>query len=269
MSVKSMPIWKWSLLLLASLLLSLIMYGMAQYAIGVVRGAAYWPVSLLLPAAMLGLYYLFVRWFEKEAPQDLPFNKCAGGTAMGMLIGVGFFIAVVGVMLALTLYRIEGISFNPVALLSAFLMFTTVAVGEEIIFRGILFRWIDERFGFWWAMAVSGLVFGFSHIMNDGATVWSSTAIALEAGLMLAAAYKWSGNLWFPIGIHWAWNFTQGNIFGFAVSGLPAGSSLLQSATEGPAWLTGGAFGAEASVISAVLGLVLTAWFVKEYLKRQ
>ena len=112
-------------------------------------------------------------------------------------------------------------------------------------------------------MWISGLVFGLVHITNDNATLWSSIAIALEAGLLLGAAYKWAGSLWFPIGIHWAWNFSQGNIFGFAVSGNDSGASLIQATIDGPQWLTGGAFGAEASVISMVVGLAVTAVFVR------
>jgi len=84
----------------------------------------------------------------------------------------------------------------------------------------------------------------------------------VEAGLLLGAAYKYSGTLWLPIGIHWAWNFTQGNIFGFEVSGNDAGASFLKSTVSGPDWLTGGAFGAEASVIPVFLGLILSAWYI-------
>ena len=268
MSVKSFPVWKWSLLLLASLVLSLLMYTAAQTPSYMMTGPGLWAVSFVSAVAMLGLYALFVKWFEKEAPKDLPLKKAPAHLGMGMGIGVAYFIMVVAIMMALSLYRVEEVKFDAAALFGAFTMFLVVAVGEEIVFRGVLFRWIDERFGFWWAMAISGVVFGFAHLMNDGASVWSSTAIALEAGLLLAAAYKWSGNLWLPIGIHWAWNFTQGNIFGFAVSGEAAGSSLLRPVLEGPEWLTGGAFGAEASVISAVLGLALMAGFVWKYFKR-
>ena len=137
-----------------------------------------------------------------------------------------------------------------------------MAVGEEIIFRGVLFRWIDEKWGFVTALVTSAILFGAMHMGQPNATWWSSLAIAIEAGLMLGAAYKWSGTLWFPIGIHWAWNFFQGNIFGFAVSGSDAGVSLFHSVTNGPEILTGGSFGAEASIITVILGAILSAWFI-------
>ena len=136
------------------------------------------------------------------------------------------------------------------------------------MFRGVLFRWIDEKWGFAAALIVSSLLFGLVHIANENATLWSSIAIAIEAGLLLGAAYKWAGTLWLPIGIHWAWNFAQGNIFGFAVSGEKAGESLLQARIEGAGWLTGGAFGAEASVVAVAAGLLLSAWFVYRIYRR-
>ena len=269
MSIKSMPLWKWILLLTVSILLSLLLYGTASAPDMVWTGWPVWIIEVAIAALMLFLYRVFVIWFEKEAPKDLPMDKCARHTALGLGTGLGYFIVVVSVMMVLGAYRISGLNPDWTGMANAFFHFLIVAVGEEMIFRGVLFRWIDQRFGFWWAMLVSGLVFGLVHITDDNATLWSSIAIALEAGLLLGAAYKWAGSLWFPIGIHWAWNFSQGNIFGFAVSGNDSGASLIQATIDGPAWLTGGTFGAEASVIATVAGLALTAVFVWDLLKRQ
>ena len=125
---------------------------------------------------------------------------------------------------------------------------------------------IDDRWGTAVALVASALVFGFVHISNKNATVWSSVAIAVEAGLLLGAAYKWAGTLWAPIGIHWAWNYFQGPVFGFAVSGNET-PSLVQPVIDGPAWLTGGPFGAEASVPAFVLGLAMAIGFLWLHLK--
>ena len=266
MSIKSMPLWKWILLLIVSLFLSLLLYGVAGIPGMLWSGWPMWLTVVAIAALMLWLYRIFARWFEGEAPRDLPMNRLAGQTALGLGVGFGYFVVVVGIMMAVSLYRIENYMFEWTRLADAFFMFLIVAIGEEIIFRGVLFRWIDERFGFWWAMIVSGLIFGLVHLTNDNATLLGAIGIALEAGLLLGAAYKWSGSLWFPIGIHWAWNFSQGNIFGFAVSGNDAGESILQATIDGPQCLTGGAFGAEASVISMVVGLAVTALFVKTIL---
>ena len=264
MSVKSMSVWKWALLLIAGLVLSILMYALAQAAVDAApAGWPGWIASVVISAAMIALYALFVRWFEKHPAQDIPVQSLAGDMLKGLGIGFRFFILVVGTMLLAGLYTLTpGPADSPLAVVSAFFFFLVVAVGEEIIFRGVLFRWIDEKWGFVAALVVSSLVFGFLHIFQEGASWWSSLAIAIEAGLLLGAAYKYSGTLWLPIGIHWAWNFTQGNIFGIAVSGSDAGASILHGTMSGPDILTGGIFGAEASIITVFFGTVLSAWFI-------
>ena len=262
---KTIPVWKWALLFLASIVLALIMVAAYQsiYLIPIPRWAQ--EVSNIpVAAAMLGLYALFVRLFEGAPAKDLPLKKALPHIGIGLAVGVGMFALVVGVQWATGMYRANSIGMEePIHLLYAFLAFLSVAVAEEIAFRGVIFRWVDEKWGFPAALVVSGLLFGLLHILNPGATWWSSLAIAIEAGLMLGAAYKFSGTLWLPIGIHWAWNFTQGNIFGFAVSGTQAGDSLIQATVAGPDILTGGAFGAEASIITVILGAIISAWFIR------
>ena len=264
MSIKSMPVWKWALLLLVSLVLGFLQYGLSQAVQEAVETDwVNWITAIVVSAAMLALYALFVRWFEKHPAQDLPFRTLVRDTGQGLGIGVGFFVLVVLAMWLSGLYRITGTKTDqPLPILTSFFMFLSVGVGEEIIFRGILVRWIDEKWGFVAALIVSSVLFGLLHIFQPGATWWSSLAIAVEAGLLLGAAYRYAGTLWLPVGIHWAWNFTQGNVFGFQVSGSNAGVSLLQGAVKGPDFLTGGVFGAEASAITVVLGLGLSIWFL-------
>ena len=269
MSIKSMPTWKWALLLVVSLFLGLIMYGLGGMAQEVYHGPLAWCMSILIGAIMLGLYAFFVHAFEGAWPEDLPLSKCAGQTALGLATGLGNFLLVVGAMALFGFYKVESTGCDWKVLADAFSMFLIVAIGEEVVFRGIFFRWLDEKWGLTTALAVSGLVFGLVHVGNPNATLWAGIAIALESGLLLGMAYKWAGNLWFPIGIHWSWNFVQGNVFGFAVSGTDAGASWLHPLVSGPDWLTGGAFGAEASVLSSVVGLAITAWFLCKHLKNK
>lgn len=269
MDIKDMPVWKWSLLLVVSLFLGLFLYGIGGIIQEAYNGWLSWVIALFIAVAMLGLYAFFVHAFEGSWPADLPLGKCAGHTALGLATGIGNFVLVVGVMALLGYYKVESTGCDWKVLADAFAKFLIVAVGEEMVFRGILFRWIDRRWGLTAALVVSGLVFGLAHVTNPNATLWSGIAIALESGFMLGMAYKWAGNLWFPIGIHWSWNFVQGNVFGFAVSGLDAGVSWLHPLVSGPEWLTGGAFGAEASVLSTVIGLGITAFFLCKHLKKQ
>jgi hypothetical protein len=117
--------------------------------------------------------------------------------------------------------------------------------------RGIVFRILEQWLGSWIALAISAAVFGLLHLLNPGATLLDACAIMLVGGVMLAAAYMLTRRLWLCIGMHFGWNFTQGGIFSTAVSG-GATHGLLQAKMAGPVWLTGGDFGAEASVVALV-----------------
>ncbi|MFC2665410.1 MAG: CPBP family intramembrane glutamic endopeptidase [Prevotella histicola] len=166
-------------------------------------------------------------------------------------------------------YHIKSIQFDWEKQLFSFTLFFLVAVSEEIFFRGILFRIINRRWNPWAALVISALIFGGLHIFNDNATFWSSIAIAIEAGSLLGAAYAYSKNLWLPIGIHWIWNYTQGNILGFPVSGGDNVTSVITPEISGPQWFTGGSFGAEASVIAAVIGLLISLWFIRKTIQQE
>lgn len=268
MAIKEMSVWKWILLFIAALFLSLLLYGFSSLTTLISIDWLRWVCTLVVAAAMLGLYSLFVHWFEGHWAKDLPLGKCLPHTAAGLGVGLGYFVIVVAIMMAFGVYKIAGTGNQWMDIASSFFVFLLVAIGEEVIFRGVFFRWIDEKWGFGVALVLSALIFGLVHISNDNATLWSSLAIAIEAGLLLGAIYKYSGTLWMPIGVHWAWNFSQGNIFGFKVSGTDAGSSLLYSDVSGSEWLTGGAFGAEASVIAVVVGAAVSAWLVWKICKR-
>lgn len=264
------PFWKWILLLLAGCFLFILAYVLA-YAFSLIptglgkgTGVLLWLqciLSVLASAGVLALYALWWRWTEKRRAADLSRHRIAGDSSLGFGVGILFFVLVAGCMALLGGYRVGSVSWNGNALVENLFMFLVVAVGEEALFRGILFRMTDDRWGTPAGLIVSALVFGMVHITNEHATVWSSLAIAIEAGLLLGAAYKWSGTLWLPIGIHWSWNFFQGPVFGFAVSGSGT-PSLLVPEIQGSDWLTGGSFGAEASIPAVVLGLALAVVFI-------
>jgi hypothetical protein len=132
---------------------------------------------------------------------------------------------------------------------------------EELLFRGILFRWIEAFGGSWAALVLTSALFGLAHIFNANATWVSSLAITVEAGVMLGGAYMLARNLWVPIGLHAAWNFTQGFIFDVPVSGNDM-HGLVQAKLSGPVLLSGGSFGLEASMIGVVLSIPLGACMI-------
>jgi hypothetical protein len=139
---------------------------------------------------------------------------------------------------------------------------------EEVILRAIILRLLWRAFGPWAAFALSAALFGAAHLGNPNASVFAAICIAVEAGVMLGAFYALTGRLWVSIGVHAAWNFTQGYIFGAAVSGTDFGPAIgASTARPGFAdYLTGGPFGPEASLPALAVGtgvgvvVLLMAW---------
>ena len=265
MNIKTCPLWQWILVLIGLFVLGTIGYGLWSLGSELLHSPL---MDVVLALVLLAAYTLLEALIEKEKAPDVLNKRAVPDLLLGLAIGLVFFVLIVGIMLLAGCGSIEKLGFDAKAQLSAFCMFFGVAVGEEVLFRGVVYKWIDKRWGMTVALIVSALIFGAIHIGNDNATWWSALAIAIEAGLLLGAAYKYFGTLWLPIGIHWAWNYTQGNIFGFAVSGNDAGNTLFKMHPQGADILTGGAFGAEASIISILLGAALAALFVFLHIRK-
>jgi uncharacterized protein len=214
-----------------------------------------------LIASVLGwaAYRLYVRLIERRPGIEFGANGALKELGNGLALGAALFTATIGVLAALGVYQVNGLH-DASVMIAPLAMSIGAGVIEEVLFRGIIFRIIEESLGTWIALAISAALFGLVHMGNPGATWTAAAAIAIEAGIMLGAAYVLTRRLWLPIGIHIAWNFTQGGIFGVHVSGtsLPG---LLDSTLSGPEWLSGGAFGAEASIVAVVwctaLGVLL------------
>ncbi|MBD3728810.1 MAG: CPBP family intramembrane metalloprotease [Sphingomonadales bacterium] len=216
---------------------------------------------LALIAALTLVYKLVIARIGDPPRDDLPFHLAPRHLAIGTLVAFVLFTAVVGIAALLGAYRIVGpggwtdfLSILAMAGISAGFV-------EELIFRGILFRWLEDFGGSWFALAITSALFGLAHILNDNATWFSSLAIALEAGVMLGGAYMLTRSLWLAMGIHFGWNVTQGFIWDVPVSGQSV-EGLVEAQLRGNEYLSGGAFGLEASVIALVLATGLGLYFV-------
>ena len=216
-----------------------------------------------LALGMFAVYALLVLGLEARAPTELGLKTAAPNLAAGVGIGAGLFVSVYVVLGLMGVVRIEGFAGQAgvwVALAGAL----AAAVGEELAIRGGLFRVVEDMAGTLVAVLVSAAIFGLLHAANPGANLVSSVSIALEAGVLLGLAYALTRSLWLPIGLHFGWNFTEGGVFGAAVSGGQS-HGMIKAAVVGPDLLTGGAFGPEASVVAVVLSLLLSAamaWLV-------
>jgi hypothetical protein len=202
-------------------------------------------------------YNLYVRLYEKRNVDELAVKAIGKSLVMGICLG-----AVLQSVTILVIYLNKGftvISINSVVfLLPSLAMAFTSAIFEEIIFRGILFRITEEKLGSYWALVISALIFGGMHLANPHSSILAALGLAIQAGLLLAAAYIFTRNLWFPIAIHFAWNFTQSGIYGVSTSGSNMGKSLLTTKIQGAEWFTGGLFGPEGSIQATLFCLIAT-----------
>jgi len=219
-----------------------------------------------LAIAGFGVYVGYAHFVEQRPVTELAVDGMWRQFGIGVLIGAGLYTACELVLMALGIYRITGL--NPWGyLVPAIAMAISSSVFEELLFRGLLFRAVETWLGSWAALVVSSLVFGLTHLINPEVTLVGALFIAVEAGLLLAAAYMLTRRLWLSIGFHMAWNYTQSAIFSGIVSGNDAAPGLIRSTIKGPALLTGGNFGVESSVLALVLctttGIVMLVMAVR------
>jgi len=275
-SMNRRPGWGWALLqfpltrivLFASVVLAGIVFAQSSKLLGIApHSMAAAIFSLLVVALSVVLYCVFVRLIERRQITEFARAHWAKDFGTGILIGTLLFTVTMAVLILFGAASL-GFSGNWSALAYTFAGALVAAVMEEVLLRGVLFRIIEESLGSWIALGLSALVFGALHAFNPGATLASTMAIALEAGVLLAAVYMYTRTLWMPIGLHLGWNFTEGGIFGASVSGGEA-NGWLTSHLQGPDLLTGGAFGPEASLVAVLVCLTAGAAFLALAVRRQ
>nr|WP_294936033.1 type II CAAX endopeptidase family protein [uncultured Flavobacterium sp.] len=202
-------------------------------------------------------YSFFFRLYEKRTISELSSKRIAKNLLLGTLIGVALQSLTIFVIYlggGFTIVSVNPVSFIIIPLTIAF----TVAIFEEILIRGIIFRIMEEKLGSYIALLISAVLFGALHLVNPGSSLLSGLCVAVEAGLLLGAAYIYSRNLWFPIAIHFAWNFMQSGIFGAITSGTEKTSSLLTTKIEGAVIITGGEFGPEGTLQATIFCSIVT-----------
>ena len=242
----------------------------AAFALGASPSAFLFEV-VQAGAAVATLLFL-VGTIEKEGEQATGFGTegWARELGFGSVLGAGLMGLVTLIFVVSGWYRIVGTSWDrglqPAALLAeATAFFFLVALAEEVLFRGILFRVLEEGLGSWIAMALTGVLFGLVHAGNPNAATAGVIGIAV-VDILFVAAFMLTRQLWMTIGIHWTWNLFQGPIFGFPVSGTTEDdlgfANLVNAKVDGPALLTGGTFGPEAGLLAIALGTAAGVWLL-------
>jgi membrane protease YdiL (CAAX protease family) len=177
----------------------------------------------------------------------------AGEAALGWLTFAGF---------AWNTQSASQVVINTVLFLAVFIL---VGWSEELMSRGYHLQTLASGLNLAWGLVLSSAIFSLLHLANPHAGLTSALGIFL-AGLFLGYAYLRTRQLWLPIGLHVGWNFFEGVVFGFPVSGLSV-STLVKTQIAGPVVWTGGGFGPEAGLI-IVPGILVGVLLIRLYGRR-
>jgi len=215
------------------------------------------PLALTLPATVteLGaiwlLTYLFRRFLDRRSFTSLGFERRRGWL---WEIGLG---AILGFVLMGGIFLVEWV----LMLAGYFALFILAGASEEIMFRGYILQNLREWPGTMLAVVISSILFGLVHGLNPNFNLFAALNIAL-AGVAFCYAYLMTGNLWLPLAFHFSWNFFQGPVFSFPVSGMISGGLLLTQVSQARSAITGGAFGPEGGLtgLGAQLVGLLILW---------
>lgn len=216
------------------------------------------PLSLLVVSSFASLgvavivIWVFVRFLDRRRLFDLGLRlekswvtQIAWGTILGVLL-LGLVFAAEWLAGWLMPLGLAGGNYLPI--LGFFLFFVSVAINEELVFRGYTLQTLQQEWGTHGALLVSSLLFALFHGLNPNFS-WRGFLGIFLAGILLGYAYLVARSLWLPIALHFAWNFAEGPIFSFAVSGLETpGIVVWQAVDPDPLW-TGGSFGPEGGLL--------------------
>ncbi len=227
----------------------------------------FWSNLLMLPS-LLALYVLLVRLLEQRplGSVGLAFRgRWKNELGLGLAAGAAMILAVgcLERLLGAATFSLSAAPPGRVALAGVFLVLLlgVAAADEELVFRGYPFQRLLDSGGPIAAVVAMSVLFGVTHLTNPYHT-WISTTNTILIGVLFAICYLRTRSLWLPLGIHFAWNYFQGYVLGFPVSGLALPAPILAARIHGPAWLTGGAYGPEGSILTLGISLVATAYFL-------
>ena len=260
----------WGSYLVLGVLAFLIIPGVVGYVLLLnIPAYAAVPLSTIAAVATLYAFKKYLGWYAEDG-ESLSFGGKARMMGIGWAVSVVNFLAIIVCLFLCGCYRIVNVEFDVASQLSWLSLFLLVGVVEEVIFRGILFRLIADKWNIAVGLTTSSLLFGLAHLGNPGATLWAALAIALASGWLFGMAYAYHQTIWVPIGMHWAWNYLEGGVFGCAVSGTPLDyRPLITPKISGTDLLSGGAFGPEASIICVAIGMGISIVYTVLYIKKR
>lgn len=207
-----------------------------------------WPNLAAALVCVLG-YWAYVNQVEQRAVTELSGSSAMGEWARGAGLGVLLGLLTLAPLYVLGVYRVEsfGDGFRLVKLIPEMLL---VSVIEELLIRGVMFRIAEQAWGSRRALVFSTVLFVAAHLPGEISLM--GVLVTAAASLTFTAAYQLSRRLWLPVGMHFAWNYLFSAVFSVPVSGHEA-NGWLHGSLSGPEWLSGGAYGVEASFMALVV----------------
>jgi membrane protease YdiL (CAAX protease family) len=222
-------------------------------------------MSLFGFLGMLSSAILFRRFLDKKSIRSLGFEPRGFKTDAVFGLLLGFLLIVIGftILTFLNIISVREIQLNWGLLFGYLIFFIIGALNEEIMIRGYFLNNLMASMNYYIALLVSSLLFALLHLANAHVTILSFINILL-AGILLGVYYIHKCNLWLPVALHFSWNFSQGPIFGFEVSGVNTKGIIVQELNGNEIW-TGGEFGFEGSLIATLLMLIAIIYLHKKY----
>lgn len=206
--------------------------------------------GLFVSVSCVFTYILFFKKYDKRTVTEFASKGLLRNLMIGALIG--FVLQSLTILVIYLNGSYSVVNINPISfVLIPFALMFTVAIIEEVLVRGIIFRIMEEKLGSYISLSISSILFGVLHLANPNGTVISGICVT-TAGFLMGASFIYSRNLWMPIALHFAWNFTQSGIFGAITSGNEKTNSLIEAQIQGLEFITGGAFGPEGSIQAIV-----------------
>ena len=227
------------------------------------------PLALLASGVTLYAFKKYLGWYVEDGARLSAFGQIRK-VGVGWLVSALYLFTILICLFATRHYSVAHLNFNLGHQLSWLSIFLLAAVIEEIITRGIVFRLITDKWNVVAGLVVSSITFGFVHLFNPNTTALSCLRIAITGGWLCGIAYAYHRTLWVPIGIHWAWNYMQSNIFEHSVPGSALNSPpILILASKGVKFPAGIEFDTEVSIISTAIGVAISAVYTILYFKKK
>ena len=223
------------------------------------------PLKIIEFLSVMLCVWLFVRFIDRKPLESIGLTLKGYENDLRLGLGLGAGMIAIGflILFILGFLSVEGFSFPIISIILYLALFIVVSFHEEIMMRGYVLNNLMQSMNRYVALSISSVIFMSIHLLNPNVNFLSVINLFL-AGIVLGIYYIHKPNLWLPIGMHLTWNFFQGPIFGFEVSGIETKSIIGQS-IKGNEIITGGAFGFEGSIIATILIVTMILYLDKKY----